>query len=55
MLGGPIINGATLTRFFALHVFVIPGTLLVFTALHVWMVVKLGDQRVAGAGAHRSA
>jgi len=42
MLGGPIINGATLTRFFALHVFIIPGMLLAFTALHVWMVVKLG-------------
>jgi len=42
MLGGPIINGATLTRFFALHVFVIPGTLLAFTGLHVWMVLKLG-------------
>ncbi len=42
MLGGPIINGATLTRFFALHVFVIPGALLGFTALHVWMVIKLG-------------
>ena len=42
MLGGPMINGATLTRFFALHVFVIPGTLLAFTGLHVWMVLKLG-------------
>ncbi|HKF48695.1 MAG TPA: cytochrome b N-terminal domain-containing protein [Terracidiphilus sp.] len=42
MLGGPIINGATLTRFFALHVFIIPGALLAFTALHVWMVLKLG-------------
>jgi ubiquinol-cytochrome c reductase cytochrome b subunit len=42
MLGGPMINGATLTRFFALHVFVIPGMLLGFTALHVWMVLKLG-------------
>jgi ubiquinol-cytochrome c reductase cytochrome b subunit len=42
MLGGPIINGATLTRFFALHVFVMPGTLLAFTALHVWLVLKLG-------------
>lgn len=42
MLGGPIISGATLTRFFTLHVFVIPGTLLAFTALHVWMVLKLG-------------
>ena len=42
MLGGPIINGATLSRFFALHVFVIPGILLALTGLHVWMVVKLG-------------
>jgi len=42
MLGGPIINGSTLTRFFALHVFILPGTLLAFTALHVWMVLKLG-------------
>ncbi len=42
LLGGPIIAGATLSRFFALHVFVIPGILLLFTALHIWMVVKLG-------------
>jgi ubiquinol-cytochrome c reductase cytochrome b subunit len=42
MLGGPMINGATLTRFFALHGSVIPGTLLAFTAMHVWMVLKLG-------------
>lgn len=27
---------------FALHVFIIPGTLLAFTGLHVWMVLKLG-------------
>jgi ubiquinol-cytochrome c reductase cytochrome b subunit len=42
LMGGPIINGATLTRFFALHVFVIPGTLLALAALHVWLVLKLG-------------
>ncbi len=42
MLGGPIISGATLTRFFALHVFVIPGVLLGLVGLHVWMVLKLG-------------
>jgi ubiquinol-cytochrome c reductase cytochrome b subunit len=42
MLGGPIIGGATLSRFFALHVFVIPGTLLLFTTLHIWLVLKLG-------------
>ena len=37
-----IIAGATLSRFFAFHVFVIPGMLLVFACLHVWMVIKLG-------------
>ncbi len=42
LLGGPIIGGTTLARFFALHVFIIPGTLLVLVALHVWMVLKLG-------------
>jgi ubiquinol-cytochrome c reductase cytochrome b subunit len=42
MLGGPIIAGATLTRFFTLHVFIIPGLLLVFALVHVWMVLKLG-------------
>jgi ubiquinol-cytochrome c reductase cytochrome b subunit len=42
MLGGPIIAGPTLTRFFALHVFIIPGILLVLVGLHVWMVLRLG-------------
>jgi len=42
MLGGPIIGGATLSRFFALHVFVIPGILLGCVGLHVWMVLRLG-------------
>jgi len=42
MLGGPIIAGATLSRFFALHVFVIPGTLIVLVGLHLLMVLKLG-------------
>jgi ubiquinol-cytochrome c reductase cytochrome b subunit len=42
MLGGPIIAGPTLTRFFALHVFVIPGTLLALVGLHLWMVLRLG-------------
>src|SRR5215468_1020907 len=42
MLGGPIIAGATLSRFFALHVFVIPGMLIGFVSLHLLMVLKLG-------------
>src|ERR1700683_5295655 len=42
MLGGPIIAGDTLSRFFALHVFVIPGTLIGLVGLHLLMVLKLG-------------
>jgi ubiquinol-cytochrome c reductase cytochrome b subunit len=42
MLGGPIIAGATLSRFFAVHVFIIPGLLIGFVGLHLLMVLKLG-------------
>src|SRR5882724_5996343 len=42
MLGGPIIGGNALSRFFALHVFVIPGLLLTLLAVHLWLVVKKG-------------
>jgi ubiquinol-cytochrome c reductase cytochrome b subunit len=42
MLGGPIIGGATLSRFFAVHVFLIPGLLIGFVYLHLLMVLKLG-------------
>ena len=42
LLGGPIIAGATLSRFFALHVFVIPGALIGFVGLHLLLVLKLG-------------
>jgi ubiquinol-cytochrome c reductase cytochrome b subunit len=42
LLGGPIIASATLSRFFALHVFVIPGLLIGFVGLHLLLVLKLG-------------
>src|ERR1700680_336462 len=42
LLGGPIIAGPTLSRFFALHVFVIPGTLIASVGLHLLLVLKLG-------------
>jgi ubiquinol-cytochrome c reductase cytochrome b subunit len=42
VLGGPVIGGDSLSRFFTLHVFVIPGTLGLFLVLHLWLVLKRG-------------
>jgi ubiquinol-cytochrome c reductase cytochrome b subunit len=42
ILGGPIIAAETLSRFFALHVFVIPALLIGFVGLHVFLVLRLG-------------
>lgn len=42
LLGGPIIGADTLSRFFALHVFVIPGLLMLLLSVHLWLVLKKG-------------
>jgi ubiquinol-cytochrome c reductase cytochrome b subunit len=42
LLGGPIVAGRTLSRFFSLHVFVIPGLLMALVGLHLWLVLRLG-------------
>jgi ubiquinol-cytochrome c reductase cytochrome b subunit len=42
LLGGPVIGGDTLSRFFDLHVFIVPGALLFFLAVHLWLVLKRG-------------
>jgi ubiquinol-cytochrome c reductase cytochrome b subunit len=56
LLGGPIIAGATLSRFFALHVFVIPGLLIALVSLHLLLVLKCGinDWPMPGRVARRS-
>jgi ubiquinol-cytochrome c reductase cytochrome b subunit len=42
VLGGPIIGAETLSRFFALHVFVIPGLLFGLVGLHLLLVLRVG-------------
>jgi ubiquinol-cytochrome c reductase cytochrome b subunit len=42
VFGGPVIGAESLSRFFTLHVFIIPGALLFFLALHLWLVLKRG-------------
>ncbi|HXJ79429.1 MAG TPA: cytochrome b N-terminal domain-containing protein [Candidatus Methylomirabilis sp.] len=42
LLGGPIIAGRTLSRFFSFHVFAIPGLLIGLVGLHLWLVLRLG-------------
>jgi ubiquinol-cytochrome c reductase cytochrome b subunit len=42
LLGGPIIGSETLSRFFALHVFVLPGSVLALVALHLRLVLLKG-------------
>ncbi len=42
VLGGSVIGGDSLSRFFTVHVFIIPGALLTFLVIHLWLVLKRG-------------
>jgi ubiquinol-cytochrome c reductase cytochrome b subunit len=42
MLAGPIIAAETLSRFFTLHVFVIPGLIIALVSLHLRLVLTKG-------------
>jgi ubiquinol-cytochrome c reductase cytochrome b subunit len=42
VFGGSVIGGAALSRFFALHVFVIPGVLFGLLVVHLWLILKCG-------------
>jgi quinol-cytochrome oxidoreductase complex cytochrome b subunit len=42
LIGGTTIGATTLTRFFTLHVAILPALIILLTALHIYLVVKMG-------------
>jgi len=51
LLGGPEVGQEALTRFYALHVMVIPASMALLTSLHLWRVRKDGGLAAQDAGA----
>lgn len=50
LLAGPMIAGETLSRFFTLHVFVVPGAILGIVSLHLRLVLTKGISEYPTAG-----
>src|SRR5205085_5820335 len=56
LLAGPIIAGETLSRFFSMHVFIIPGLIIAIVSMHLRLVLAKGINEYPRPGhpAHKS-
>jgi quinol-cytochrome oxidoreductase complex cytochrome b subunit len=48
MRGGATLGALTLTRFYAIHMLMIPSLMLVFLGIHLYLVVKIGISPLPG-------